>query len=150
VDAQGAFQTFFSEAEPRLRRALTAAYGAERGHDATAEAMAYAWEHWERLESMSNATGYLYRVAQSKMRERRQPSYFEIPDQGESPFEPKLIGALRDLSVKQRQAVVLVHGAGWTVREVAELTGTRPTSVHNHLTRGLKSLRKTLGVKDDR
>jgi hypothetical protein len=30
-------------------------------------------------------------------------------------------------------AVVLVHGFGWTHREVAELTGSRPTTVQNYL-----------------
>ena len=40
-----AFETFFAETEPRLRRALVAAYGPERGRDAAAEALAYAWEH---------------------------------------------------------------------------------------------------------
>ena len=33
--------------------------------------------------------------------------------------------------------------------EVADLTGIRPTTVHNHLTRGLARLRHTLGVDDD-
>jgi DNA-directed RNA polymerase specialized sigma24 family protein len=43
---------------------------------------------------------------------------------------------------------VLVHGYGYTLREVAELTGIRQTTVQNHLTRGLTRLRATLGVTD--
>jgi hypothetical protein len=31
--------------------------------------------------------------------------------------------------------VVLVHGYGYTLREVAELTAIRPTTVQNHLSR---------------
>ena len=46
-------------------------------------------------------------------------------------------------------AVVLVHGYGYTLREVAALTGIRPTTVQNHLSRGLARLRLTLGVRDD-
>jgi hypothetical protein len=49
------FEGFVRESEPRLRCALVAAYGFEEGRDATAEAFAYAWEHWERVRQMPNA-----------------------------------------------------------------------------------------------
>jgi DNA-directed RNA polymerase specialized sigma24 family protein len=45
--------------------------------------------------------------------------------------------------------VVLVYGYGYTLREVAELTGIRPTTVQNHLSRGLSRLRGLLGVNDE-
>lgn len=38
------FEAFVRESEPKLSRALAAAYGFEDGRDATAEALAYAWE----------------------------------------------------------------------------------------------------------
>jgi hypothetical protein len=44
VDPNG-FAAFFAETEPRLRRAFVAAYGPERGREAAAEALAYAWQH---------------------------------------------------------------------------------------------------------
>jgi DNA-directed RNA polymerase specialized sigma24 family protein len=68
-----AFEAFFRETEPKLRRALVAAYGFEEGRDAAAEALAYAWEHWERLRDVTNLPGYLFRVAQSRRRRRRLP-----------------------------------------------------------------------------
>ena len=39
-----AFTEFVQSVEPRLRLALMAGYGPERGREATAEALAYAWE----------------------------------------------------------------------------------------------------------
>jgi hypothetical protein len=36
-----AFAEFVRVVEPRLRRAFVAAFGAQRGHDATAEALAW-------------------------------------------------------------------------------------------------------------
>ncbi len=45
--AADTFEAFVRDAEPRLRRALVAAYGPEQGRDAAAEALAYAWEHWD-------------------------------------------------------------------------------------------------------
>jgi DNA-directed RNA polymerase specialized sigma24 family protein len=53
------------------------------------------------------------------------------------------------LSEGQRTAVVLVHGFGWTLREVGELTGVQPTTVQNHLERGLAKLRAALEVTED-
>jgi DNA-directed RNA polymerase specialized sigma24 family protein len=144
------FEAFVHEVEPRLRRALVAAYGFEDGRDATAEALGYAWEHWARVGRMPNAAGYLFRVAQSRSRRsRRSPLLFDVPALwDEHRFEPGLPAALAALSQRQRVAVVLVHGFGYTLREVAELTGLKITTVQNHLERGLARLRARLGVSD--
>src|SRR5215831_4708514 len=139
-----AFEAFFRENEPKLRHALVAAYGFEDGRDAAAEALAYAWEHWERLRDITNLPGYLFRVAQSRRRRRRIPVIWDSPGWAEHRFEPGLPGALASLSQRQRLAVVLVHGYGCTLREVAELTGVRQTTVQNHLERGLARLRARL------
>lgn len=140
------FEAFVKAAEPRLSRALAAAYGFEDGRDATAEALAYAWEHWARLQHIANLPGYLFRVGQTRSRRRRQPVLFAIPDAADHAFEPGLPAALAALTQRQRLAVVLVHGYGYSLREVAELTGIRQTTVQNHLTRGLARLRSMLGV----
>jgi DNA-directed RNA polymerase specialized sigma24 family protein len=143
------FECFVRETEPRLRRALVAAYGFEDGRDAVAEALGFAWEHWDRVRGMANAAGYLFRVAQSRRRRRKQPVLFDTGGWTEHRFEPGLPAALATLSQRQRVAVVLVHGYGYTQREVAELTGIRPTSVQNHVQRGLARLRVHLGVEHD-
>ena len=74
---------------------------------------------------------------------------FGICDATDYHFDPGLPKALATLSQRQRLAVVLVHGYGYTLREVAEVTGVRPTTVQNHLTRGLSRLRRMLGVDDE-
>lgn len=135
--------------EPRLRRAFVAAYGPDRGREATAEALAYAWEHWDRLREDVNVTGYLYRVGQSRTRPRKHRTLFDRAVESDGAYEPGLAPALERLSESQRIAVVLVHGFGWTMHEVAELTGVKVTSVQNHLERGLKKLRSALKVSSD-
>jgi len=143
------FESFVLGAEPRLRGALIAIYGSDRGREATAESLAYAWEHWERVAGLDNPIGYLFRVAQSRSRLRKVPIIFvPPPPSAERLVEPGLPDALRALSASQRLAVVLVHAYGWRVREVAELTGVKPTTVQNHLERGLRRLRQKLGVHD--
>jgi DNA-directed RNA polymerase specialized sigma24 family protein len=144
-----AFERFVEQAGPRLGRALAAVYGFEDGQDATAEALAYAWENWQQLQHVQNLPGYLFRVGQTRGRRRRQRVLFDIGADAEHRFEPGLPKALAALSRQQRLAVVLVHGYGYTLREVGELTGIKPTTVQNHLSRGLSRLRTLLGVDDE-
>ena len=67
---------------------------------------------------------------------------------GDPVVEPRLGDALAELSEGQRTAVVLIHGFGWTMREVAELNGISVSTVQTHLERGLKNLREALEVED--
>ena len=67
------FTSFVEEVEPRLKRALCVGFGIESGVEATADALAYGWEHWERIETMENPAGYLYQVGRSRARKRRTP-----------------------------------------------------------------------------
>jgi RNA polymerase sigma factor (sigma-70 family) len=53
--------------------------------------------------------------------------------------------ALRRLSARQREVVVLRYLAGLPEAEVAALLGCSPGTVKQHASRGLAGLRKTLG-----
>lgn len=146
------FDDFFREVEPKVRAALCAAYGVEVGSEAAAEAIAYGWEAWERVSRMENPAGYLYRVGRdrarrSKVRQGRSLPLFQgvVHLEGEW-FEPGLPGALARLSERQRSAVILRHGYGWTLAEVAELLGIGVPTVQKHTERGMERLRRELGV----
>ena len=146
-DQRTAFTAFVTEVEPRLRRALVALRGREAGRDATAEALAWAWEHWAQVQAMENPAGYLYRVGTSRTRERRRAL---LPWSGESAppeVEPGLGPALAGLTERQRAAVVLVHGCGWSYTEVAEALGLAKSSVGTHVARGMEQLRAALGAE---
>jgi DNA-directed RNA polymerase specialized sigma24 family protein len=140
------FRAFVLEVQPRLHTAFIAAFGHERGRDATAEALAYAWEHWTSVELMINPTGYLYRVGQSKTGRRRLPVVLVRPFDNDPWVEPGLPAALASLSKRQRMAVLLVHGEGWTLREVGELLRVSVSTVQKHSDRGMASLRRALKV----
>ncbi len=153
VDSDAASFTAFVErvAKP-LRQALIAAYGPDVGPDVAAEALAYAWENWDRVGEMTNPAGYLYRVGQSRARRGifRKPPPVQIPDQPDRShwFEPGLADAIAALSAKQRAAVVLVHGYGWSITEVAEMWGVTFSTVKAHIERAMSRLRKRLGVDE--
>jgi RNA polymerase sigma-70 factor (ECF subfamily) len=147
VEVTTGFEAFFAVAEPRLRRALVARYGHHRGREATADALAWGFEHWDRLRAMENPAGYLYRVGCTKARGRRRVLFDAGPTPGDPEVEPGLTAALVRLSANQRTAVVLVKGFGWELHEVAELTGSSVSTVNTHVRRGLAKLRADLGVE---
>ncbi len=140
------YTSFVENVEPRLRQALVSRFGPDEGRDATAEALAYGWEHWERIRGMENPAGYLYRVGQHRgMRRWKRPVMPAAPAHHDPIIEPGLPKALERLSNRQRTAVLLVHSHGWTHEEVADLMGVSVSTVRNHLARGMKKLRRALG-----
>ncbi len=147
-DNHSFFAAFVDEVEPRLRRAFGLLRGPEVGRDATAEALAWAWEHWETVRDMDNPAGYLYRVGASRTRQRPMRLAELRSNTTEHGYEPRLVPALTRLSERQRQAVVLVHGCGWTHQEVADALEISRSSVGTHVERALSHLRTELGVDD--
>jgi len=151
VDRESSFLRFARAVEPGLRGALVTYHGPERGLEALNDALLYGWCHWERVQGMRNPVGYLYRVGQRAGRRRRKRlrALPVLVDSGPPWIEPALAAALRALTPRQRQVVVLVEGYEWTQREAADLLGIRPASVQTHLARGLAALRASLGVDDE-
>ena len=143
------FEALVERVEPDLRRALAGHVERSRVDDAVAEALAYAWENRDRVLWMENPTGFLFRVAQSRSRRRREgliewDGERELPD-----VEPGLSAALAGLPPTQASAVWLVHGCGWSYAMVADALDTSTSAVGTHLTRGLERLRQELGVMAD-
>lgn len=154
ADRAARFRRFCAATEPRLRRALVAAYGPDLGSDATGDALAWAWEHFERVEAMANPAGYLWRVGQSstrrELRHRRPPVELPTVREGsDDDFEPKLTAAVAALTTRQRVAVLLVHGHGYSLADAAEQMDCRIRTLRNHLERAMQKLRRDLGVDTD-
>jgi RNA polymerase sigma factor (sigma-70 family) len=143
------FVEFVVTNESRLRHALTAALGFEAGKDAAAEAFAYGWEHWDRVGAMANPVGYLYTVGRSKGRKllsRTKPVFPPITEDRTPWFEPGLPTALAALPERERTVVLLLHGYGWHMSEVANTLGVAKSTVQTHAERGMRKLRSKLGV----
>lgn len=146
-----AFDAFVRSDGQRLRRVMSSQYGVDVGCESTDAALAWAWEHWDRLRAMNNPAGYLYRVAQTHARRavgRGRPVTFppEPVSSAESGWsiDGDLADALRLLPDHQRLAVLMVHVYGWTPIEVGRITGTPAVTVRSHLRRGLRHLRNSL------
>lgn len=145
----GAFREWVAEAEPRLRRAYAGVRGPDDARDAVAEALAYAWEHWERVQHMDNGIGYVFRVGQSRTRVRKRPDLPAASAVGQPDVDPGLVPALKRLPDQQRTAVWLVHACDWTHAEAAEAMGISPSTISTHVNRALAALRDRLEVTAD-
>lgn len=142
------FTEFVADNEARVRQSLTAVFGVDRGKDAAAEALAYGWEHWDRVSAMENPSGYLYRVGYDRARRMSsKKTGFPPADQDREPWvEPGLPEAFARLPERQRVVVALLYGYQWSMSEVAEHLGLSKATVQTHAERGLKRLRRKLGV----
>ena len=153
-DPSATFASFFEQAEPRLRTALSGAFGAEVGRDAAADALAWAWQHRDRLHDLDNPIGYLYRVGRScalrdvRRREVPSPRSDDGTDEGREDPDPELtlLAMVAELPEHQRVAVWMVHGLGYRHAEVGALLGCATPTVATHVRRGLSRLRQQLEV----
>lgn len=145
------FTDFVADVEPRLRRALVAGYGVDRGREATTDALVYAWRKWDRIQGLANPAGYLYRVGQRiATKPVKRQGLADVPEASRLPWiEPGLSGGLAQLTPRQRTAVVLHCSFDWTYAEIAEVSGMSVRSVRTHVDRGLAKLRRALEVADD-
>ena len=151
VSARDDFAEFVATNERPLRQALTAACGIDHGREVAAEALAYAWEHWDRVGAMTNPAGYLFVVGRDRHR-RRSHGRRSVPvldlggDQPEPWCEPALRAQLAQLSERERIVVLLANGFEWSLAEIAELLGVSKSTVQTHAERGMAKLRTGLGV----
>jgi DNA-directed RNA polymerase specialized sigma24 family protein len=151
-DASGeGFEAFVASTGPVLRHAFVARYGPDVGSEVTADVLEYGWAHWPTVCSKDNPAGWLFRVGQSRSRRYlHRRVLFPAAEINPMPdVEPGLPAQLEALSVKQRQAVLMVHAFGYSVRQTADVLGVAPSTVQKNAERGLAHLRAGLGVSTD-
>ncbi len=90
--------------------------------------------------------GYLYRVGLTRSTPRRQVVLPPPGDVGLPDIEPGLIPALLSLPEKQRTAVWLCHGCGWSHADAAAAMDVGRSTVGTHVARGMEALRAALAV----
>ena len=149
------FTEFVERLQPMLRNALVAVVGPDLAGDAVSEALTYCWQRWDRVREMENPAGYVWTVGRSKGRDlmkkqsrdqRGRSAWPEVPCASPPLIEPGLPVAFARLSERQRLAVFLIHGYGWTYREVADFVGVSVPTIQKHAERGLAKLQRALGV----
>ena len=127
--------------------------------DVAQDAFARAWEGLARFRGEAKLETWFYRIlvrqAYSYRRWRgvRQAVAGVFhgdeadplpPAEGDPALRARIAAALETLTRSQRDAFVLVHLEGFTVREAAEILGKAEGTMKSHLHRALRSLRVEL------
>jgi RNA polymerase sigma factor (sigma-70 family) len=144
-----AFGDFFAEHYGRLARACLLLTGnAAEGEDLAQAAMARVLERWDRVSTLEDPEGYLYRTAlnlhrnavrRMAMAARRQV-HRELPEESDaSERRLDLLRAIRSLPRTQREVLVLVEWLGYTAEEAGRMLGIEAVSVRGRLHRRTSS-----------
>ncbi len=154
-DDRADFERFCRDLSPRLLGALVLAVGnRSTAEDLTQEALARAWERWDRVQDMEHPDGWVFRVgfnlANSHHRRRRlgerarsllgRRELVEMPG-----ARIELAEALSMLTPRQREAVVLRHYLDLSVAEAAAAMGCAEGTVKALTSQGLNRLGPLLG-----
>jgi len=150
---EGDFEAFFEAEHERLLRALFIVTGsAEEADELMQDAFVAVWERWDRVGSMQDPTGYLYRTAMNRFRSRLRSARLAArrivmadprPDLFEAVDEHDLVvRALARLSARQRAALVLTDLLAFDSKEAATMLGVKPSTVRALASQGRAALRR--------
>ncbi len=154
------FEDFFEAEHVRLYRALTLMTA--NGHEAEElmqDAFLKVWERWDRVAAMENPTGYLYRAAMNRFRNRhrrlrlealRRPRPADATDAFSRVEARDQVGrALRGLAPRQRAALVLTDMLEFESAEAAELLHVAPGTVRALAHQAREAIRRRTEPDDD-
>ena len=153
------FSEFFAGEHIRLGRAIYLLTGnREEAEELVQEALARAYERWDRVSQMDEPAGYVYRIAANLHRRKRRirawlPLLGEQPGPGADPIDATesrmdLLAALATLPRDQRETVILVEMFGYEAETAARVLGIKAVSVRVRLHRARLRLREVLGGLD--
>lgn len=155
ASAAATFEAFFEQQRDDLYRALWLVtrnrYEAE---ELTQDAFVRVLERWDRVSSMENPRGYLYRTAMNAFRSsfgravlasRRTMGMVPLDDAiAEIDERDAAVRALAALSPRQRASVVLTDLLGFRSEEAARMLGIRASTLRMHASRAHALLKESL------
>ncbi|MEE3326589.1 MAG: RNA polymerase sigma factor [Myxococcota bacterium] len=159
--SEEAFREFVDRSSGRAMRVAWRWVGEDKNaaEDLVQDAFVAAWKALPKFRGEASLETWFFRIlirrAQNHKRWKNIRSLWSGPAESD-PADPKpgpqtdpllqsrINKALKCLSRRQREAFLLVHMDGFTVRETASILGLQPGSIKSHLHRALRHLRAEL------
>jgi RNA polymerase sigma-70 factor (ECF subfamily) len=149
------FEEFFDREKAGLYGALClVVHDRHEAEDLTQDAFVRVFERWDRVSSMGDPRGYLYRTAMNVFRSRYRRARIALRrSAGALPNDDSFaqveardatVRALASLSPRQRAAVVLTDLLGFRSDEAAKMLGIRASTVRMHASRAHAALKVTM------
>lgn len=153
------FEIFFADHRDGLFGALwLVTRDRHEAEDLAQDAFLKVWERWDRVGSMDDPTGYLYRTGMNLLRNRRRRALLAVkravhlapPDERIDAIDERdaVMRALGSLTRGQRTALVLTDLLEMTSEEAGRVLGVRPSTVRVLAARGRNALRERMGDDD--
>jgi RNA polymerase sigma-70 factor (ECF subfamily) len=158
-DPAAAFEEFFAAERTRLHRALFAITGSRgEAEDIAQDAFVRVWERWDRVGTLGDPAGYLHRTAMNLFRDRRRRFVLSLkravhpsPDSNEyDAVEARSVAAsvLGSLPPRQRAAVVLTEGLGYSAEEAGRMLGIKGSTVRALRHQARSNIRRSMETAD--
>lgn len=159
IDAATDFERFFLEQRDRLYRALwLVTRDRHEAEELAQDAFLKVWERWDRVRTMDDPSGYLYRTGINLLRNRRRRAVATLKHVlhaitqddalGEIENRDAVVRALGALTGRQRTALVLTDLLQMTSEEAGRAMGVRPSTVRVLTARARTALRERMGDDD--
>jgi RNA polymerase sigma factor (sigma-70 family) len=158
VGPSEAFALFFKHnSGPVFRALLAGTLNRAAAEDATAEAFARAFAHWDTVAVHPNPRAWVLRVAWNCYRSswRKWEGRWSADPPGATPFvpepwsDPDLVAAIRGLPPCQREVIVLVGLAELTPTQTARVLGKPAGTVRSLLFQARVALHQALSEPPD-
>jgi RNA polymerase sigma factor (sigma-70 family) len=153
-----AFTLFYkNNSGPVFRALLAGTLNRAAAEDATAEAFARAFAHWDTVAVHPNPRAWVLRVAWNYYRSswRKWESRWSDDPPGPTPptpepsIDPDLVAAIRGLPQGQREVIVLVVLGELTPTQAARALGKTAGTVRSQLFHARVALHRALGEAPD-
>jgi RNA polymerase sigma-70 factor (ECF subfamily) len=146
------FEAFFDREKAGLFRALClVTRNRSEAEELTQDAFLSVYERWDRVGTLDDPSGYLYRTAMNAFRSwHRRSALAAKRTVGLTPADDAIamideqdavVRALRPLSERQRAVVVLIDLLGYSSEEAGRMLGIRASSVRTYVERAHRDLR---------
>lgn len=150
------FEAFFQANHHRLFAALCVTTGnRHEAEEITQDAFLRILERWQRVSEMDDPSGYLFTTAMNLFRKRFRraklgallPMQRPIPDDVFDAIDDHdtVVRALRDLSPRQRAAIVLTAILDYPTNEAARILRIKSSTVRALATQARAQMRTTIG-----
>ncbi|HEX2029794.1 MAG TPA: sigma-70 family RNA polymerase sigma factor [Actinomycetota bacterium] len=157
--AETGFEDFFQdESETLFRRLCLVTGNRAEAEDVMQDAFLSVYERWERVRSLEDPVGYLYRTAFNAFRKRSRRAAMALRRAMRAPSgdefaaaESRTIvsAALAKLTPRQRAAVVLTELLEFDSGEAGRILGIKPSTVRALSFQARESIRRGMGPPDE-
>lgn len=144
------FESFFAKNYELVLRTLYLVTGdRNEAEDLAQEAFVKAFERWDRIRTMDNPSGYLYRMGLNAYRSRlrriataakRSVAPTVSDPMSQSDDRDAIRRALASLPDAQREVIVLIEWLGMSSEEAGKVLGVSAGTVRVRLTRAKQAL----------